>query len=234
MRKYLFLASFIILVSLFFIADGDKLESESHANRKKITSDKRSKANSVFSSFKKAIINKVGEKKSYDNIDQSVAVNDLRVDSKKDAIENISKIMNLYDENSKDIQLRIIEIKRIQDKLKEWYAKSDREQPKIINLKPEYVFTLGLVLEKPLVDIVDESKDYEIDLSSVYAVKTFSESKDFNLIVGQNRFNTKVINLSSLNTIYGNQPNIEYKDDKTIGKASSVPSLPIGNVDNTN
>lgn len=144
-----------------------------------------------------------------------------------DQKKSIETILEIYKDDSLDISSKITIIKNFQDKALDWNKKNNKEPKKIISMKPEMALTLALVLEESLEDILSESFTLELPLQDIYIIKTFSESKDFHLLVSQNRLNEDNITLLSLREVYSNASETVFdpKSGKTLGEPSEEPSM---------
>jgi hypothetical protein len=154
--------------------------------------------------------------------------NPIDVKNTIDQNNSIRSIMEIYRDESLDISSKIMIIKNYQNKVLEWNVKNNKEPKKVIAMRPEMALTLSIILEESLESILSETFVLELPLQDIYIVKTFSESKDFHLLVSQNRLNEDNITLLSLREVYSNTSETVFdpKSGKTLGEPSEEPSIP--------
>jgi hypothetical protein len=151
-----------------------------------------------------------------------------KINSSTEQKATFISIAEIYNNDNLDISSKVTLIKKYQEEALEWALKSKKEPKRLVTMKPEMVLTLALVLDESMDNILNDSFTIKVELPDMYVIKTFSESKDFHILVSQDRLNIDNVNLPRLREIYSN-PGEKIEDLKTgiiIGEPSSAPSAP--------
>ena len=96
----------------------------------------------------------------------------------------------------------------------QWKEKNNLDLIALEYMKPEFVLASSVARGVTANDVLEQNDQMkEIPVDQQYAIKSFSESKDFRIILESNRFNYKTINAKRLSEIYSDPPEVVYGDD---------------------
>ncbi len=110
----------------------------------------------------------------------------------------------------------------------QWKEKNNLDLIALEYMKPEFVLASSVARGVTANDVLEQNDQMkEIPVDQQYAIKSFSESKDFRIILESNRFNHKTINAKRLSEIYSDPPEVVYGDDFVHGLASDEPVEPV-------
>lgn len=225
---------FIVIVLLFFLGRDTSTTAETlpikkiqspvellgeHPKGLKIEFSAEDLKSKIVSDMKSLSGDKILEQELKDKITKEVA-----------SIEDISsyseKLKEAYQQEKSDFLNGIQEIEHTYKIINEWKSKNGKSLDSTEYLNPKIIFTLSLLSGNEISKQVEQGTDgLNLTTKDIYVIKTFSLSKDFNILQNQGRLNAKEITLEKLNMVYDNSPDVmNTSDGKVHGLPSTIPS----------
>lgn len=236
-----FTISSLILIGVYSTSEDGKVEINSDSTTKKghrqLPKTLDGNTSSSLGSNGEVVAIPAGHNSTVNNNQQARKTKPTKfksIQSNKELKKVRKELTSLFKLPIHKIKHKISLIKIKQDQIKEWKYIDGQALNKLEVIKPEYAITMAIILKKSIGKIIEEkSSTFKLELSDLYAIQTFSESKDFNILLSQNRLNSTEINLKRLKEIYSNEIEKSYFDDGRIeGIPSSEPSLVQEDLDN--
>lgn len=174
--------------------------------------------NKIVSDMKSLSGDRFQEKQKKDDLTKQVlAISDIS--------SHTEILKDAYQLQKNDFLTKIQNLEETYLIIKEWKSKNGKSLNPVEYFNPKTIFTLALLSGNELSKQVLQGTDgLNLTAKDIYVIKTFSLSRDFDILHDQGRLTSKEITLEKLNRVYDNSPDVMTTSDGEIyGQPSSLP-----------